>query len=249
MFPQVDNKRPDPVSTTFYHGDKTGMVIAPSRGVKGEAAAEVLAVVQYDVDKAGTAMLAFDVHNARLGRTVARIEPGIPFVEILGSGLVFAQSGELTGDRLAFLLQTDDGNMPYRTYLYIWKFDPASETTQVMDKPEARIDCKMDVYAMGGVRSVTMKYVELGAARSPTYAVCMERQKSEQEGEDTIYFEVRFFDAQSQLELREKRIKIEKQSVMLECAKKNILIARDLIQLKLSFETEFNWYYDLSMSD
>jgi len=71
-----------------------------------------------------------------------------------------------------------------------------------------------------------MKYVELGAARSPTYAVCMERQKSEQEGEDTIYFEVRFFDAQSQLELREKRIKIEKQSVTLECAKKNILIAR-----------------------
>ena len=228
----MDNKRPDPVSTTFYHGDKTGMVIAPSRGVRGEAAAEVLAVVQYDVDKVGTAMLAFDVYNARLGRTVARIEPGIPFVDILGSGLVFAQSGELTGDRLAFLLQTDDGNMPYRTYLYIWKFDPASETTQVMDKPEARIDCKMDVYAMGGVRSVTMKYVELGAVRSPTYAVCMERQKSEEEGEDTIYFEVRFFDAQSQLELKEKRIKIEKQSVMLECAKKNILIARDITQLK-----------------
>ena len=59
-----------------------------------------------------------------------RIEPGIPFVDILGAGLVFAQSGELTGDRLAFLMQFDDGSMPYRTYLYIWKFDPRSETAQ-----------------------------------------------------------------------------------------------------------------------
>ena len=171
----VLDKQPDPVSTTFYHGDKTGMVIAPSSPAGGEA--EVVAVVQYDVDSVGTAMLAFDIWNARLGRTVARIEPGIPFVDILGSGLVFAQSGELTGDRLAFLLQTDDGNMPYRTYLYVWKFDPASESGNVLNKPEAKIDCKMDIYAMGTVKCLTMKFVELGAERAPAYAVCMEGQR------------------------------------------------------------------------
>ena len=171
---KVPSKQPDPVSTTFYHGDKTGMVITPSAS-RGDA--EVMAVVQYDVDNVGTAMLAFDVWNARLGRTVARIEPGIPFVDILGSGLVFAQSGELTGDRLAFLLQTDDGNMPYRTYLYVWKFDPKSESAQILNKPEAKIDCKMDVYALGTVKSTTMRYVELGAERKPAYAVCIEGQR------------------------------------------------------------------------
>ena len=67
---KLDSKRPDPVSTTFYHGDKTGMVIAPSRS--GGEEAEVVAVVQYDVNSVGSAMLAFDVWNVRRGRTVAR---------------------------------------------------------------------------------------------------------------------------------------------------------------------------------
>ena len=77
----------------------------------------------------------------------------------------------------AFLLQTDDGNMPYRTYLYVWKFDPASESGNVLNKPEAKIDCKMDIYAMGTVKCLTMKFVELGAERAPAYAVCMEGQR------------------------------------------------------------------------
>ena len=46
------------------------------------------------------------------------------------------------------------------------------------------------------------------------------------EAEEQIFFEIRFFDTESKSELREKRIKIQKQSVMLECAKKNLLIAR-----------------------
>ena len=45
-----------------------------------------------------------------------------------------------------------------------------------MNKPEARIDCKMDVYAMGNVKSTTLKYVELGDERAPAYAVSVEGQ-------------------------------------------------------------------------
>ena len=51
-----------------------------------------------------------------------------------------------------------------------------SETTQILSEPEAKIDCKMDFYAMGAVKSTTLKYVELGAERSPVYAVCVEGQ-------------------------------------------------------------------------
>ena len=89
---------------------------------------------------------------------------------------------------------------------------------QIFDKPEAKIDCKMDVYAIGGAKSVTMKYVELGAERKPAYAVCMDGgQKmpalsvSGPEDEAQIYFEIRFFDVESRTELKEKRIKIAKQ--------------------------------------
>ena len=122
------SKQPDTVSARFYQGDRTGMVITPSCSSEES---EVLAVVQYDVDDSGTAMLAFDVWNARLGRTVARIQPRIPFVNMLGFGLVFAQSGDLAADRLAFLVQMDCGDYPYSTYLYVWKFDPNGDTVQV----------------------------------------------------------------------------------------------------------------------
>ena len=55
----------------------------------------------------------------------------------------------------------------------------------------------------------------------------------EAEGEGEIFFEIRYFDLESQSELRERRLKIPKQSLMLECAKKNILIARYLKRLCL----------------
>lgn len=50
--------------------------------------------------------------------------------------------------------------------------------------------------------------------------------EEESEGDEHIFFEIRFFDPESQSELRERRIKVPKQSVVLECAKKNLLIAR-----------------------
>ena len=74
-----------------------------------------------------------------------------------------------------------------------------------------------------------MARVLLGNATT-AYAVCFQGQNPNEESSEgsseEIFYEIRFFDPETQSEIPERKVVLRRQSVVIQCAKKNLLIVK-----------------------